>query len=141
MKNSLFIIGILGSILFSSCLKDKHKNDGRICSMEYRMLTVSVKDSLGDPVILDDYFVKKTATGEIIDFAREDPYFDSIARMQGNYIICTDGQMGMTSIQGTEFEFHGFMGSTGVVSEKYFIGNDECHVYLIAGKQEIILSQ
>ena len=106
-----------------------------MCTQEYRMLTITVKDTASKPVILSTYFVKKTTTGEIIDYSRE----DSIYRIQGIYFICTDGKMGMTSKEGTEFEFHGILGTTEVVNEKYLIGNDACHVKMLSGKTEIVI--
>ena len=141
MKKYLAILLIIGSVVVMSCLSHKHKNDDKLCTTEYRMLTISIKDSLLKPVILSDYFVKKTSTGEIIDFAAEDPYMDSFNRLQGIYFICTDGKMSMTSLQGTDFEFHGFLDSAEIVTEPYIIGNDECHVIMLAGKPEIILTK
>jgi len=105
------------------------------------MLTVSIKDTASKPVILSNYFVKKTSTGEIIDFSKEEPYLDSITRIQGIYFVFTDGKIGMTSKDGTEFEFHGILGTTEIVNEKYLIGNDECHVKMLSGKTEIIISK
>ena len=109
--------------------------------MEYRMLTISIRDTYSNPVILSDYYVRKTSTGETIDFPVEDPYTDSINRINGIYVICTDGLMYMTSREGTEFEFHGILNSIEVVNEPYIIGNDECHVMMLAGQQEIILDK
>jgi hypothetical protein len=104
------------------------------------MITVTLKDTTSNPVILSHYFVKKTSTSEILDFAKEDPYFDSIMRQQGIYLLCTDGKMNMTSTNGTEFEFHGFLDTSEVVNEKYIIGNDRCHVIMLSGHPEIVIS-
>lgn len=105
-----------------------------MCTEEYRMLTVTVTDTTSQPVFLDEYFVIRTATLEKIDFSNEDPYLDSINRLQGGYFLLTDGQMGMTSESGTEFVFHGIRDTVEIVSEKYIIGNDGCHVILVSGK-------
>ena len=105
--------------------------------MEYRTLTISIKDTASRPVLLSKYFVKKTSTGEIIDYSKD----DSIDRTHGIYIVCTDGKMGITSRSGTEFEFHGILGTTEIVNEKYLIGNDQCHVKMLSGKTEIIISK
>ncbi len=131
MKISMPLFLITCHILLFSCRSDK----GVMCTQEYRMLTITVKDTASKPVILSTYFVKKTTTGEIIDYSRE----DSIYRIQGIYFICTDGKMGMTSKEGTEFEFHGILGTTEVVNEKYLIGNDACHVKMLSGKTEIVI--
>jgi hypothetical protein len=122
-----------------SCMRNKH--DYILCTTEYRMLTVTIRDLQSNPVILSNYFVRKTSTGEIIDFSQEDPYMDSINRMQGIYLLCTDGKMSMTSRQGTEFEFHGMMDTAEIVYEKYLIGNDECHVLILSGKTEIFITK
>ncbi|MFH1296576.1 MAG: hypothetical protein ABIJ04_04800 [Bacteroidota bacterium] len=137
MKNLIVFILIICPILICSCKRDKII----ICTEEYSMLTVSIKDTASNPVILSQYFVKKTSTGEIIDFSQEDPYFDSINRIQGIYFVFTDGKMGMTSKNGTEFEFHGILGTTEIVNEKYIIGNDDCHVIMLSGKTEIVISK
>jgi hypothetical protein len=105
--------------------------------MEYRILTISIRDSVAQPILLNNYFVRKTGTGEIIDFSKEEPYADSINRINGIYILFTDGKMSMTSKGGTEFEFHGEKGGIEIVNEKYIIGNDLCHVKRISGKSEI----
>ena len=137
MRNLLVFLLIICPILFFSCNRDKDV----ICTMEYRILTISIKDTASKPVMLSNYFVKKTSTGEIIDFSKEEPYLDSINRIQGIYFVCTDGKMGMTSKSGTEFEFHGILGTTEIVNEKYLIGNDLCHVKMLSGKPEIVISK
>ena len=115
-------------------------NDDIMCTTEYRMLTVSIKDSASGPVVLSSYFVRKTSTGEVIDFSLQEPYADSINRLQGIYFICTDGMMGMTSKGGTGFELHGILGTREVVNEPYVIGKDECHIRMLSGKTEIVVS-
>jgi hypothetical protein len=132
-KNLIAIVMLLCSLSICSCKRDK----GIICTMEYRTLTISIKDTASKPVLLSKYFVKKTSTGEIIDYSKD----DSIDRIHGIYIVCTDGKMGMTSRNGTEFEFHGILGTTEIVNEKYLIGNDQCHVKMLSGKTEIVISK
>ena len=73
MKKCLAILLAICTWTIFSCLDHRHKNDDRLCTEEFRMLTVSIKDSFSNPVVLSDYFVKKTSTGEVIDFAMEDP--------------------------------------------------------------------
>jgi hypothetical protein len=137
MKIKSVILIIIGSMFLLSCMSKRH--DDIMCTTEFRMLTISVKDIHSNPVILNDYFVKKTSTGEIIDFSQQDPFMDSINRIQGIYFLCTDGQMAMTSRSGTEFEFHGILDSTEIVNEKYIIGNDQCHVIMLSGQTEIVI--
>ena len=131
---------IIGSMFHLSCMRD-YRHDDVLCTTEYRMLTVSVKDIHSNPVILSEYFVKKTSTGEIIDFSKEDPYMDSINRIQGIYFLSTDGKMDMISRDGTEFEFHGILDSTEIVNEKYIIGKDQCHIFMVSGQTEIVITK
>ncbi|MEI6683805.1 MAG: hypothetical protein WCO44_14335 [Bacteroidota bacterium] len=130
-RQPVLLLFLLVSLI--SCTQNKQT----ACTEVYTMLTVSVKDSAANPVLLSSYYMKKTATGEIIDFAGENPFTDSINRIHGIYTLFTDGKMGMTAEGGTRFEFHGMKGSTEVVNSPYVIGNDKCHVKLIAGKTEI----
>jgi hypothetical protein len=116
-------------MLFFSCKND----NGVMCTQEYRMLTISVKDSSSNPVLLTSSYIKKTSTGEILEFP------DSTLRSQGMYVVCSDGNMQMTSGTGTEFEFYGILNKAIIVDEKYIIGNDQCHVHMISGKTNIIL--
>jgi len=55
-----------------------YDDPGINCTTDYRMLTVMIKDTASKPVILSNYFVKKTSTREIVDFSKVDPIFDSI---------------------------------------------------------------
>jgi hypothetical protein len=139
MKRQIIILFITGTLILLSCTSPRH--DDILCTTEYRMLTVTIKDSKSNPVILSDYFVKKTSTGEVIDFSQEDPFMDSINRVQGIYFLCTDGMMGMTSKSGTEFEFHGILDTTEIVNEKYLLGNDQCHVILLSGQTNIVITK
>lgn len=124
-------------MIFISC--DHDKEDNIMCTMEYRMLTVTIHDEAGKPVVLDSCFIKKSGTGQIIDFSTEDPYFDSINRNNGIYLLFTDGKMSMTSANGEEFEFHGIKDDSTIVREKYKIGHDLCHVLLNSGKTEVVV--
>jgi len=114
-------------MLFSCQL---NSDNDLVCTEEYRMLTVSLTDSIDNPLILTSNYTEKTSTSEIIDFVQEDNYFDSINRVNGIYILFTDGKMSMTTKSGTEFQFKGFIDSVQVVNEPYIIKNDGCHVLL-----------
>ena len=140
MRNLTALFLIILPVLLFSCMPHDHK-DGVICTTEYRMLMVSVKDTMSQPVHLSSYYVKKTSTGEILDFAKEDHYTDSINRIQGIYFLFTDGKMGMTLQKGTEFEFHGTLDTSEIVNEHFVIGNDLCHVKLLSGNTEIIVAK
>jgi len=60
--NKLILFMVLpAALILHSCLR---KNDpGIMCTQEYRILTISVKDQASNPVLLDQYFVVKSSTG------------------------------------------------------------------------------
>jgi hypothetical protein len=132
---------IIAMVFILSSCGMHHDGKQKLCTTEYRMLTVTITDQQSDPVFLTKYYVKKTSTGEITDFSKEDPVIDSINRSHGIYFLCTDGMMSMTSVNGTEFEFHGILDATEIVNEKYIIANDECHVYVVSGPTHIVLTR
>ena len=136
VNKSLLVITLF---ILMSCVGMHDKKGDRLCTTEYRKITVSVRDPQNEPVVLDDYFVRKSSTGEILDFANEDPFLDSLNRVNGIYTLMTDGMMWMTSVSGTEFTFHGLMDTVEVINEPYLIGNDECHVLLYTGNPTITL--
>ena len=138
MKTILAFFMITASVLFLSC-NHTDKKDNTACTMEYRMLTVSVRDSASKPVHLTGSYMVKTSTGELVDFSNEDPYIDSVNKAQGIYFLFTDGKMALTAQGGTEFVFHGKSGSTEIINEKYIIGNDGCHVQQLSGKSVIVI--
>ncbi|MEI7662583.1 MAG: hypothetical protein WCK34_10305 [Bacteroidota bacterium] len=114
---------------FFGCREDK----GILCTQEYRFLVISIKNSASLPVLLTRYYVQKTGTGETLEFP------DSTGRVHGKYCLITDSQMSMTIKTGSEFIFHGLVDTNEVVREKYLVGNDGCHINLIAGKTEIVI--
>ena len=134
MKNRLSVVITMFSLMAFSCVNNK----GVVCTMEYRMLTVSIVDSVSKPVVLDKYFVKKTATGQVLDYSRIEPTLDSINRIRGIYFVITDSQFNLTNENGDEFVFHGIRDSLEVVTEKYILGNDGCHVQMLSGKKTIV---
>lgn len=138
MKMKFHYIIFAGISLLLSCTHS-HNDDDRMCTMEYRTLTITVVDSLSRPVLLDHPLVLKTGTGIMIDFTLENPGQDSINRRQGIYTLFTDGKMALTSRNGTEFRFQGQKDGTTIVNEPYIIANDGCHINLISGRMLVVI--
>jgi len=137
MRNLLFLL----LLPFFSC-NDESLDcpDNIACTEQFEIILVKISDSQGSPVQLDNYFTVDLQSDEIYDFQSQDTYLDSILRVNGNYILFTDGQMDKINKSGTRFSFKGFINSTEVVSEKFLIGHDCCHVVLLEGNTEIILN-
>jgi hypothetical protein len=90
-------------------------------------------------VLLDSTFVTRTSTSEVIRFSQEDPWIDSVLRLQGIYILFTDGHKHQTSTNGEEFTFYGFLSPDEMVTEPYIIANDLCHVVKVTGRDTVVI--
>jgi hypothetical protein len=139
MKKSLITGILLVALGAAGCLDMGHDGHDVICTTDFRMLMVTVRDSTGHPVLLDEFNVTKSATGQVFNLGQFDPYFDSINRVNGQYMLLTDGQFQYTTLKGDEFVFRGLIDSTEVVREKYILGNDRCHVRVVSGNLQIVV--
>lgn len=101
--------------------------------MEYRMVTVSVRDSLNAPYLLDSTFTVKASTGE--EVRPEQGPFEP-----GQYTVLTDSEMDMTTRQGESFSFKGYLEGQLKVSEAYLIHHDCCHINLVAGNTDVTVT-
>ena len=138
-SGKLILMGSLLGLLFNSCLDIREDPHDYPCTSEYRMLSVSIRDTAGQPVHLDRYLVTKTSTGKTFDYIKLEPYADSIGRVEGRYLLITDAQFGYTTQKGDEFLFQGWLDSARVVNESYILANDRCHVKVVAGDLELVL--
>ena len=131
--------GITGLVCLILLVMASCSQDERACTEEFVMLTVTVKDTLNRPVVLDDYFVLEEATGDTLDLSSTDPWMDSVNRQEGRYFLLTDAQFGLTAARGRDFSFMGFLDTNRVAHRVYRIGNDACHVVLLAGNPIITI--
>ena len=129
--NTILFAGLF--ILFLSC-SEKDKECSGICSEEYRTIVVEIKDSEGEPVILDDYKVVEVSIGRDLTTRQDDAV--SI-RGRGFYPLFTDLYAQEFRQQQIQIKFTGFIDGVEVVSEVYTVGADCCHVYYVAGDLEL----
>ncbi len=119
---------------FTSC-----QEEGVVCTCEWVSYDVLVKDSSGNPVVLDDYYTQNTSTGEIIRFKEIYEFTDSLLKTQGLYLLVSDGERHWAKNGYFNIVFKGFIDSTEVVSEKYTVSADVCHINLLKGNTNIII--
>ena len=130
MRTRFFVVPLL-LVILSSCSRNK------ICTQEFRLIYINIKDSLGKAVLLDSNYTQVISSQEkIIEKT------DSIDKIEGLYILFTDSQKDMIpeNIE-TEVQFIGIMGFVKIVEEKYIMSQDGCHIKLLSGKTNIILNQ
>lgn len=129
MKLFLTLVFFISSfVFFNGC-----KSDDVFCTMEFRMITVSIMDSNNSPIELDSFFVtldKDTVmTKENSHWLPDD----------SSIIIFSDSEMEKTTEKGKTFKLTGYLNGALVVDENYLIAHDKCHVELKSGKTVIIL--
>lgn len=112
-----------------------------MCTMEYRTIGVTVKDTLGNPYALDAYRTKQLSTGAIYDLQiSSSAWEDSVRKAQGHYPVLTDSYTHINRC-GEDFEFLGYKNSALVVSQILNIKSDCCHINLVSGNTEVTVNQ
>jgi hypothetical protein len=137
------LLSFIVLFLLFSC-KEKKANpadvcENAICPEIFKFASVKVKDKNGQPYELDDYYTAKPSTGGEIRFTGKDVLLDSIRRTNGVYPILSDTEMGLTTIKGVDFQFHGFKDGKEVITENYKINHNCCNVNIISGPLEITI--
>ena len=120
------IILIIGVLLFSKSCFDNN-NDGVICTEIFAAVTVEVTGSS-----LDDYYTVRTSNNDTIRI-NEDLYGENV------YTVPDDNYLPQLRNNEDEFVFVGLINNQVVVSEKFLIKADECHVLKVRGADTINL--
>ncbi len=117
---------------FMGCNTDQECDPNMACTMEYRTITIEVRDSTNAPYPLDSTFTVKASTGE--EIRPEDISIDS-----AYHAVLTDSQMELTTRAGESFTFKGYRNGVLKVSEPFLIRHDCCHIELVAGNTSVIV--
>jgi hypothetical protein len=141
MKTLLFALSIF---LFTSCEKTKTCSTecptNTMCTMEFRSITIELKDNNGLPVALDKYRTIKLENNEEIDLQTGISLFEDTTRKNiGTYPILDDSHTEKTDRCGKQFRFQGYINNQVVVDSKYKISHDCCHIQLDSGNTKIKL--
>jgi hypothetical protein len=132
MRLHLFLSAIAAATV--GCNTDHECDPNRACTMEYRTITIEVRDSANAPYPLDSTFTLKTSTGEQI--RPEDISIDSAF-----HVVLTDSQRDLTTQLGESFTFKGYRNGVLKVSEPFLIRHDCCHIELVAGNSSVIVNE
>jgi len=122
MKTSFYPILLL--LFFIGC-ENNTANDctDQACTEEFRTITVTIKDSENNPVVLDSFKVTNLENGD--DLTRELNNFEFEAmRKKGVYPLFGD-------------EYTRDFDNREIINSDYKVGADCCHVILISGNPEI----
>lgn len=122
----------LVSILIGSCDSDDPIID---CTAEFVILTISVQDNVGNPIVFDSVAVNRESDNFLYVFDVE------IAFEPGTYILMTDKYFQDMSSDGTTVLFAGYNDPISlqlVASYEYVVKKGICHVEKVSGNDVII---
>lgn len=129
-KLYLFLFVVLMAL--SSCEREL---PGKICTLEFRFITVTVKYSSGSPVFLDSVSTIIKNGGKQLAIEQW-----VIHREKGIYQIFNDSHGDMIpKSANTGIKFAGFIGGQKVIEQDYVVTRDRCHISLVSGPTTIIV--
>lgn len=133
----------LMTVLLALNCSDNGTDDGpgcsdAICTEEFRTITVSVKDGNGAAVTLD-YFKVVLSNGDDVTLGIPDSDYDRMIK-NGAYPLFSDTYVTKYRNSELEINFQGFAGDRLLVDSDYVVGVDCCHVMLIEGETDIVIT-
>jgi hypothetical protein len=130
-KKHLIIFFILFAVLFPQC--DKVKNPDcamAICTTEFRGIGIMIKHSAdSSAVLLTDYKVHRVSDN--MDITKSNYSYND---KSGYYPLVTDSDLTMLKNQNVEIEFQGFINGTLVITQRFVVTADCCHVSPLSGE-------
>lgn len=106
---------------------DKEDCAGVDCTQELRYVSTTIKNVLGCPIVLDDYYTIRSGTQEMIRCK-------GFVGHKGEYpVVMDDYKDKLTNVQD-EFIFIGIKNGKEVVRRTFTIRADCCHIYQVPKK-------
>ena len=97
---------------------------------------VEIKDSEGQPVVLNSFKVEDLSSDRDLTIQPDDTTY---MRERGLYPIFSDRYAQEYWQRQIQIKFTGYIEGGEVVSEVYRVGADCCHVYHVSGDLELVL--
>lgn len=132
MKSKIILFVLLATVLIGGCNSDEPIID---CTTEFVILTISVEDNSGIPVVFDSVAVNRKSDNFLYQFDIE------IAFEPGTYILMTDKYFQDLSPDGTTVLFAGYNDPQSlqlVASYEYVIKKGICHIEKVSGSDVIV---
>ncbi|MFS4454903.1 hypothetical protein [Maribacter sp. 2304DJ31-5] len=136
-KTFFFFLPFLAALSCSD-IKNEEPCGEIACTEEFVSLTISIKNAIGEPVQLDSYSAVLSETNK--DIASELADFDKDSFGEnGIYVIFNDRYVKEFENKSTSLQFRGIKDAQEIVSAKFEVGADCCHVKLISGDRDIVI--
>lgn len=104
----------------------------RVCTYDYRILSLTLKDVSQNPVQLDEYSLTELITDKVVIKVT-----DPINADKGLYTLLEDKDKALTTPCGKEFRFVGFKDHHVAVDTVLTIAQDCCHILFLNGSNEL----
>lgn len=128
------IIALAAPLFLLSCDKKADSNDCKkaICTEEYRMINVTIKDAQGNKVLLQKASLANVQTG--------DTSIIPLSEMSdSSYVIFSDKELKNMQNKTYNYKFIGMVNNVQVFNEPYTFSADCCHINKVSGKETITI--
>lgn len=132
------------AFLFLNCTNNNNPIDGMnnkridcnlvdiVCTREFVILNVSIKNQNNENVILDAYVIERTDTNEMLT----KPDINTV----NSYPFIDDSYLEQINFDNWNLLFKGYINNREVVREKFVVSSDCCHIYLVSGNLNLTLN-
>ncbi|MDC6350832.1 hypothetical protein PP178_04660 [Zeaxanthinibacter sp. PT1] len=139
----IFLHLVLFSFVLSQCNGKQEQDssascDGIMCTQQFVSFSVSIKDSDGNSLALDEYKVIDLHSGkDLTESVKASGFYDHAP--SGPYPLYSDSFQKEHQNTERELLFKGYFEGEEIISRTYKVAADCCHVQLLKGELEIIL--
>lgn len=135
MKTSVYSILLL--LFFAGCeINGPNDCSNQACTMDFRTITLTIKNSENNPVALDSFNVTNLENGNDLTREFNNTEFEAMKEV-GVYPLFGDEYARDFSNKEVEINFKGYIDDQEIIDSYYKVGADCCHVILISGEPEI----
>ena len=135
MKASVYLIILF--LFFAGCeINDPNDCTNQACTMDFRTITVTIKDSENNPVALDSFKVTNLENGNDLTREVNSAEFEAM-RETGVYPLFGDEYAQDFRNKEVEINFKGYVDNLEIINSDFKVGADCCHVLLISGEPEV----
>lgn len=130
LKRFILTCIVLISLSIPGCDNDTKSDCGTaICTMEYRTVVILIKHAADNtPVVLTAFKVIRVSDN--MDITIVD---NNLSDNMGYYPLVNDSGKALLGNKNVEIEFRGFVNDALVVTKRFVVTADCCHVSLISG--------
>lgn len=131
----LLFTSLLFAVTFYSCKDDQLSCEGEVlCTEEFRMVWLELKDAEGEPVHLDS---SKTYLKSELIYSQN--YLQSGFSSIPYHVVVTDSEIDLISSEGSELQFRGWKEGELVVEANYVVAKDCCHIEKTEGPETLTI--